>query len=210
MVTTKNFFSVPSINWDRASTLFSTSDVPKTTKHISAKSLLFALARSVDEGLQFLMSPNPVTVARLLQQGASPLPWDTKQRLNRFQKQNYVTIRESSDGTITVHITKHGLERALSYKINDMHLQAPEAWDGKWRVIIFDVPERYKRFRDLFRMRLKQLGLYGIQDSVFVSPYSCFKEVEFLRELYGIAFTVRYLLVEKIEEDASLRTHFAL
>ncbi len=55
---------------------------------------------------------------------------------------------------------------------------------------------------------LRQLELYPLQKSVFVSPYPCFDEVEFLRELYGVAFTVRYLLVERIEKDEFLKQHF--
>jgi CRISPR-associated endonuclease Cas2 len=75
---------------------------------------------------------------------------------------------------------------------------------------MFDVPNKYGKTRDVFRLRLEQLGLKKLQKSVYVSPYSCFQEVEFLRELYGIAITVQYLLVEQIEDDAFLKRQFNL
>jgi len=59
-------------------------------------------------------------------------------------------------------------------------------------------------------MRLRQLGLYQLQKSVFVSPYPCFDEIEFLRELYGERLSVQYLLVEKLEDDDWLRDRFQL
>ena len=102
------------------------------------------------------------------------------------------------------------MTKALTYQLDTMKLDRPKKWDKKWRVVIFDVPNKYGRTRDIFRKRLDQLGLRKIQKSVYVSPYPCFKEVEFLRELYGIPVTVQYLLVEQIEDDAFLKRQFNL
>lgn len=45
-------------------------------------------------------------------------------------------------------------------------------WDGKWRMVLFDVPESKRRFRDYLRSLLKQLGFLQWQRSVWVSPYA--------------------------------------
>ena len=133
-----------------------------------------------------------------------------KQTLEQLEKQKYVTIRETPDGKITISITTYGMTRALSYELDTMRISQPKRWDGLWRVVVFDIPEKHKRMRDMFRMRLVQLGMYQLQESVYVSPYPCFDEIEFLRELYGVAITARYLLVKKIEDDASLLQRFSL
>lgn len=199
------------IDWQKAAKFFQ-SERPKPVKasKITAGVLLRVLAQAADKGLMFVAHAADPAIVEYILEGSGPLTWETRHMINRFKKQRYATVVEKPDGTVTVRVTKHGLVRALSYQLDKMHIAPLKRWDGKWRVVIFDVPERYHRLRDIFRMRLKQLGLYPLQLSVYVSPYPCFDEVEFLRELYGIAFTVRYLLVEKIEDDSLLRRQFHL
>lgn len=42
-------------------------------------------------------------------------------------------------------------------------------WDGKWRVVIFDIPENKRVIRDLFRRRLKEWGFKNWQKSVWIT-----------------------------------------
>lgn len=200
-----------SIDWKNARQLFhSTSQKDIGRKTLTARSLLLWLATAADKGLVYLAHADDPAVVEYLLEGTGPLSWRMEHMVNRFQKQKYVTVEEKPDGTTVVRITKHGLVRALGYQLNTMQLKKPKVWDKRWRLVIFDVPEKHRRLRDIFRLRLKQLGLYPLQESVYTSPFPCFDEVEFLRELYGIAFTVRYLLVEKVEDDKFLLSHFEL
>lgn len=50
-------------------------------------------------------------------------------------------------------------------------------WDKKWRVVIFDIPQELHNKRNRFRKKLKSLGFYKIQKSVFVFPYPCENEL---------------------------------
>ncbi|MBI4991538.1 hypothetical protein HZB96_05620 [Candidatus Gottesmanbacteria bacterium] len=136
--------------------------------------------------------------------------WKTRKIIMRLKRQRFVTIKENPDNTVTVTITRQGMVRALTYQLETMKVKKQKKWDKRWRVVIFDIPEKYKKAREIFRMRLRQLSLYLLQDSVFVSPYPCFNEVEFLRELYGIPSTVKYLLVEKLEDDQEIKEYFSL
>jgi DNA-binding transcriptional regulator PaaX len=45
--------------------------------------------------------------------------------------------------------------------------------DGKLRIVLFDVPEKYKTSRDAFRRHLKAMGFKFVQDSVWVSSMPC-------------------------------------
>lgn len=209
----KGWYITTRIDWEKASKLFqqfSVTGKQKGTISQSAVNLLRALARAGEAGLIFLHHPDDPTIVGVLLGETQPYTWRTKQIIHRFQKQKYVSIREHSDGKITVNITKDGMLRALTYHVNTLQIKKSKQWDRKWRVIIFDIPERYRQLRDVFRMRLRQLGLYLLQESVYISPYPCFDEVEFLRELYDIAFTVRYLLVAEVEDDDFLKHHFGL
>lgn len=202
-----------SINWDKAALLF--KNLPKQEKasgrYPSTREILSILAAAGILGLIFAFPPAIAPIAALIRLGNRDYRgWGMRRTIKRLEKQKYVSVKEYTDGRVEVRITKQGMTKALMYQLEEMRLIKPKKWDKKWREVIFDVPEKYKQLRDIFRMRLVQLGLYQLQESVYVSPYPCFDEVEFLRELYGIAFAVQYLLVERIDDDTFLRTHFDL
>ncbi len=64
--------------------------------------------------------------------------------------------------------------------------------------------------RDALRERLKNLGFYELQKSVFVFPYECQDEVNFLIEFFNLRKYVRYAVVESIDNDLHLRKIFNL
>lgn len=200
------------IDWGKAKELFSRS-LPKTEiehKNPPVREILRVLMGVGAVGMIFLFPGAGPAIGTILL-GNRKYPYSrTKFVLSRLSRQKYISIRENPDGSTTVTITKQGMVRALTYELDDLQVVKPRKWDKKWRVVIFDVPEKHKRLRDIFRVRICQIGLYQLQESVYVSPFPCFDEVEFLRELYGVGFTTQYLLAERIEKDSFLRTHFGL
>jgi len=69
-------------------------------------------------------------------------------------------------------------------------------WDKKWRVVIFDIPKEFNKKRDIFRGKLKELGFYMLQKSVFIFPYPCENELEDLCSMIGIEDYVDILVAE--------------
>jgi hypothetical protein len=206
-----------SVDWEKAKQIFQTapetslnSTLTESLKRIPVKDILRVVAAVGIIGIIFTCPPAGAALGTLFLDGKPYRRWKVRSTLDQLVRQKYVSVKNHEDGSITVTITKQGMTRALTYQLNTMRLTVPKKWDKKWRVVMFDVPNRYGRTRDVFRKRLEQLGLRMVQKSVFISPYPCFKEVEFLRELYGIAITVQYLLVEKIEGDAQLKHQFNL
>ncbi|MBL7159131.1 CRISPR-associated endonuclease Cas2 [Candidatus Microgenomates bacterium] len=132
-----------------------------------------------------------------------------KQTLKRLKKQKLVEVVETKEEMV-VRITKKGKIRALRYKLDEMRIKKPKKWDKKWRIIIFDIPERRKGFRNIFRKYLRQLRLHHLQKSVYVYPFPCFDEIEFLRQIFGVGFNVTYIVAESIEEDNYLKLKFRL
>ncbi|MBI2405092.1 hypothetical protein HYV22_02840, partial [Candidatus Gottesmanbacteria bacterium] len=174
------------IEWKKAQVLFQRPMVqePSKNKFPSVNQILQIIARAGDVGALFLFKGDkPGLDSLIYKEFPRGDHWRAKQMIKQLAKQHYIHIKEHRDGKVTVSITKQGMTRALTYRLDAMHLIHPKKWDNKWRVVIFDIPERYKRIRDIFRMRLGQLGLYQFQESVYVFPYHCFDEIEFLREL---------------------------
>lgn len=200
------------IDWEKAAVLFK-RPLEKPTSNtgaISVKDILYLVASSGALGMMFAFPGTIPAFSSLILGNKSYPRWRSKQAISELNNRKMVTVEEQKDGRVTVKITKRGMIRALSYQLDGMRLVQPKRWDKKWRLVIFDIPEKWKAVRDLFRMRLVQMGLYQLQESVYISPYPCFEEIEFLRELYGISFKTQYLLVEKIEDDEFIKSRFGL
>lgn len=94
-------------------------------------------------------------------------------------------------------------------KVNPALIKRPK-WDGKWRIVSFDVRENQRNKRDIFRDELKSLGFIQMQRSVWVSPYPCEKYIEILRVEHNFGKNMQYILAEKISGDERIRKHFKL
>ena len=80
--------------------------------------------------------------------------------------------------------------------------------DGKWRAIIFDIPESKRPVRDYLRGKIKQLGFKKWQNSIWISPYVIPAEVEAELLLLSEKFFVRLIKIESINNDSDLKNLF--
>ena len=107
-------------------------------------------------------------------------------------------------------ITNAGQTKLAEQKLSHYHIDKPKQWDGKWRIITFDIPERRKRIRDQIRQTLFHIGFVRLQDSVWVYPYNCEDLIALLKADMHIGKDMLYLIVDSIEGDTGLRKHFGL
>ena len=114
------------------------------------------------------------------------------------------------DGKEFVEITKDGKKKNLSYDFEEMKVKKEKKWDGLFRVVIFDIPEKNKKTRKLFRYKLEDMGLYPIQDSVMITPYDCKDEIDFLRGYLFIDKYVKYMVVKEVDDTEKLKKLFSL
>ena len=132
-----------------------------------------------------------------------------KESIKRMVNRKILEVKKIGNETMIV-VSEKGKKLSLRYNFQDMQLAKPKVWDGKWRVVIFDVRESKRFCRDGLRNKIKQLGLYQLQKSVFVTPYPCDKEIAFLRQYFGIGNEVSYFTTDDLEEDNYLRSKFNL
>jgi len=126
-------------------------------------------------------------------------------------KRSRLIILSEKNGKFKVELTEKGKRKVKEIQFENMTVEKPKSWDKKWRIIIFDIPDKYKkRARDALRDKLKQLGFYQLQKSVWVHPFPCEKEIQFLCELFGITPFVNIVIAEKIYDDNKLRKYFKL
>jgi CRISPR-associated endonuclease Cas2 len=102
-------------------------------------------------------------------------------------------------------------EKILRYwQMADYQIQIPKKWDKKWRVIIFDIPEKKRRIRAEVRRILMEAGFQRLQDSVWVHPYDCEDVIGLVKTNLRIGKDMLYLIVDQVENDRHLRLAFGL
>ncbi len=103
---------------------------------------------------------------------------------SEFQRMGWIKIRKEGK-QIYISLTKEGRKRAKKHRIDDLKICKPQVWDGRWRVLIFDVPEKTRIKREALRGKLKELGFTKLQKSVWIHPYPCENELEILKGFFG-------------------------
>jgi len=132
-----------------------------------------------------------------------------KEEIRVLYRSKLVQRKENTDGSFSFVLSEKGKIKTLTFQFEKMRLERGN-WDGKWRVVIFDIPEKRKRSRDALRDKLKELGFYELQKSVFVFPYECDDEINFVIEFFEMRQYVRTILAERIDNELHLKRIFKL
>lgn len=121
-----------------------------------------------------------------------------------------VDIRELADGRTEMQLTERGKKKVLLMNIDAIKLPEPSRWDGKWRMVLFDIPEEKKRARDALRQKLTDIGFKELQKSVLVYPHACHDQLDFLIEYFELRRYVRTLEAINLDVGKHLEKKFGL
>ena len=127
-----------------------------------------------------------------------------------LRRQGFILISRRN-GQIYISLTSDGKKKAGIFQINNLVIKRPKKWDKKWRLLIFDIPEKRKVAREALRGKLKELGFRKFQQSVWIYPYDCAAEMELLRDFFGLSDKDLQLVVaESINNNGHWRKSFSL
>jgi DNA-binding transcriptional regulator PaaX len=132
-----------------------------------------------------------------------------KQAVVRLDKRGWIVARQTGQGW-KLSVTRKGQAELLAYELGQKHFKKPPHWDQKWRLLMFDIPEKRKIVRNKVRHFLSSFGFQRLQDSVWVYPYDCREVLDLLRVRYGIRAEALYVCAESVDNDRWLRRHFEL
>ncbi len=115
-------------------------------------------------------------------------------------------VVRSSNNFIT--LSAKGERRLSEIQRADYQLPSPKRWDGKWRIVSFDIKEKRKYVRALLRETLTAVGFVHLHHSVWVYPHDCEDFLSLLKADYHVGVEILYIIAEYIENDRWLRAHF--
>lgn len=128
--------------------------------------------------------------------------WQKEKRRKNFSRLVYYLKKrglikiENLQNKEAVLLTPRGSKRILEIKckMTDKKYRG----DGKWQMIIFDIPEKKRKWRDLLRDNLVFLGYKMLQKSIWVCPYNVERETENILREYFLDRYVKTFLVEEV------------
>ena len=127
-----------------------------------------------------------------------------------LRKRGLVKFVKKSDKVCEIKITRQGRSKLAEFAIEQISLRIDKPWDGKWRAVVFDIPERDRHARNSLRRKLKELGLIRLQQSIFMHPYPIEDEILFIAAFFDVEKYIEILTVENMLDDSDLRKHFGL
>jgi DNA-binding transcriptional regulator PaaX len=152
---------------------------------------LYNILRSLDKRKQYNKQSVANTFYRLRKEG-----------LIVFQKHN---------NQLYISLSEEGKTKAGKFQINSLNIQRPKKWDGKWRIIIFDISDLHRIKREALRGLLKRLQFYKLQESVWIHPFDCKREIELLKDFFGFTSKeIQLIIAEQVENPDFLRTKFKI
>ncbi len=134
---------------------------------------------------------------------------EAQEEIRKLYQSRLINKKNNPDGSITMTLTDKGKLRALTYRFEEMRIDKRN-WDGKWRLVIFDIPEKIRQGRNSLRKKIKELGFYELQKSAFVFPYECKNEIDFIIEFFNMRKYVRFGVLESIDNEKHLKQIFSL
>lgn len=128
-----------------------------------------------------------------------------------LKSQGLIRTTKTKQGKVQIVLTEKGKKRVLRSKRIELKFEKPNSWDGKWRMVMFDIPEPNRSGRDLIRSQLYKFGFLRIQKSVFIFPYDCQDLIESLRGYFKLSEGELYIFETKvIEGEKKLLKYFNL
>ncbi|MFA6273406.1 MAG: hypothetical protein WC673_02880 [Candidatus Paceibacterota bacterium] len=109
-----------------------------------------------------------------------------------------------------LRLTDKGNAKLRQLELRDYKLTKPKRWDKKWRVLIFDVPEKRRGIRDKIRNTITAVGFMKLQKSVWAYPYDCEDLINLIKADLKIGKDLLYLIVDSVENDKTIRDYFQL
>ena len=130
--------------------------------------------------------------------------------ITHLYRQKLIEYIADKNGKVVVKITKKGQARLRAFDIELIEIKKSKKWDGKWRLVMFDIPMRFTKGREALRFHLKKLNFFQFQKSAWIYPYPCEDEIIFITDFFGLGKYVEILTVESILRDEKLKKYFHL
>ena len=127
-----------------------------------------------------------------------------------LKQRNLIKIKENQKGTFAIELSKSGKKKIIEYDLDKLKINPMKKWDGKWRFIMFDIPNKHKIRSNVLREKLKELEFYQYQKSVWIHPYPIEEEMEFISQIFEVRPFIKLGEISALDNEYKLKKKFKL
>ena len=120
---------------------------------------------------------------------------NARKTLMHLKYRKLIEVREKN-GELQYKLTSKGRVKFEKIIIEELAIPTPKRWDKKWRLVLFDIPAESHYKRKLFLHKLRLMDFYKLQDSAWIHPFDCEKEIGALIKHLELEKHVSLLAVE--------------
>ncbi len=129
---------------------------------------------------------------------------------SNLKRQGLIKIKNENH-QIYITLTKEGKKKAGFMQIDNLKIKQHPKWTGEWWMVIFDIAQDKKLHREALRGKLKELGFYPLQKSIWIYPFDCRAEIELLKDFFRLSENeVRLIVTKNIGDDKKFQKLFKL
>ena len=122
-----------------------------------------------------------------------------------LKQRGYINMKPAA-GDFKISLTDKGFERMKEVNFDTLTIERPKNWDGKWWQVAADIPtKKYRRGADLLRQKLKDIGFFPLQRTLWFYPYDPRAEIEFVATTYGIERFVTVMEINRLDDDDEIK-----
>ena len=188
------------------------AEVKKATRRTKLRRIILNSIFSAGVLSVALLAPNALQALKMFDAGRARKKnpkYAINEALQRLIAGGFVQFEKTDRGTF-LRLTPKGEKCIDILDRHDYKLKKPGKWDGKWRIITFDIKEKRRGLRSRVRDTLSKIGFVRLQNSVWVYPYDCEDLMILLKADFKIGKDMLYVIADKIEYDLPLRKQFGL
>lgn len=101
-------------------------------------------------------------------------------------------------------LTEEGKKRVNTLRLDSKTAIINPNWDGKWRIILLDLPENRKAERESLRYLLKKAGFVMLKNSAWISPYPFEHLFTNIKKDLGLTSEIMIIVTESIDTETEL------
>lgn len=138
--------------------------------------------------------------------------YDTKfkKTVHYLKNRKLIIVKENTDGSTRVELSEKGKRRVVDFNLDELKIKPMKKWDGKWRFAMFDIPDKFKKKANAFREKIKELGLYQYQKSVWIHSYPMENEIDFIAQTFEVRHFVKLGEINLMEGETKVKKRFKL
>jgi len=119
------------------------------------------------------------------------------QFINYLKRKGYIEIA-TLKGKQGILLTSKGKVKSLRVKYK-LGSEFKIRKDRKWIMVVFDIPEKMRKYRDEFRKYLLSFGFQKFQKSIWVCPYDTLEDLQEVARIYSLDKFIKIFIVEEVE-----------